>query len=241
MNDKVDLSHINLLILTPIGDRSEYKYNSALDKTKQIIRQHGGQVECFNTIGVSEISFARSRLIGAFHRAKQFTHCMMIDADQSWEPEEVVWFLLLKRDMLAAISCKKTYPIEFAWNMTDENGKLWPLHHELETNVTTVPFAGAAFMMLSRSCIDRMIAAYPELEYDLEDTVEYGLFDPMIINRRRFAEDYSFCYRWRRIGGEVEVKMDVNLSHIGSHTFTGQLMDYLLKNQPKTKVTLHHG
>ena len=230
---KVDLSPYNLLIATPMATgRPEYPYNSALDQTKQLIRQYGGKVECFNTIGVSDIYYARSKLFGAFLRNTQFTHMIMIDDDMGFTPEDVIWFLLLQRDMIAAIGPKKKYPIEYAWNMTDENGKLWPLIHELETNVCEVPFAGAAFMMISRGCAEKIATAYPELEYDLEDTVEYSVFDSIIINRRRFSEDYAFCLRWRKLGGKVYVKMDVTLTHTGSHTFTGNLLHHIMQNQP---------
>lgn len=235
-NDRIDLSEFNLIILTPIGSRPDDTYSSSLDKTLQLIREYGGKAEVFKTKGISDIYYARSKLFGAFVRNKQYTHALMIDDDMSWTPEDVIWFLLLKRDMLAAVGTKKLYPIEFAWNMTGDDGNQWRLEHELETNVCQVPFVGAAFMMITRNCADRLVAAYPELEYDSVDKiVEYDIFSPIIFkdpkgNRRRLADDYALCYRWRKIGGKVEVKMDVTLGHTGGHTFSGNLMHHLTTN-----------
>lgn len=238
MTDRVDLSPYNLLIATPIGDgRPEDAYNVSLDNTKQLIRHHGGKVETFKTKYVSDIALARSKLFGAFLRNEQYSHMMMIDSDQDWLPEEVVWFLLLKRDFLAAVSVKKTCPPEFAFNAIGDDGKRWALTYETDTNVAELPFVGGAFVLISRHCAERMAQSYPELQYEVDPgTTEYAVFDPIILNdgltKRRLSEDYAFCYRWRKIGGRVEVKMDVNLGHTGSHRFSGTLLEHLTKNQP---------
>lgn len=242
VENQVNLSDYSLLIATPIGDgRTEDAYNVSLDNTKQLIRLHGGNVENFKTKYVSDIAFARSKLFGAFLRNKKYTHLLMIDSDQDWPPEEVVWMLLLKREFLGAVSCKKVMPPEFAFNMVGDDGRLCPFYHELETNVAEIPFIGGAFVMISRECAERMASAYPELEYNIEDMTEYAVFDPIILNdgknKRRLSEDYAFCKRWRDIGGKIEVKLDVNLGHTGSHRFSGTLMDHLMKNQPRPGVT----
>lgn len=244
MEDKVDLTGISLLIATPMmSGQPQDEYCSSLDRTKQLIRLHGGQVEQFKTKYVSDIAYARSKLFGAFLRNKQYTHVLMIDDDMGWDAEQVVWFLLLKRDFIAAAGPKKKFPIEYAYNLVGDNGKIQPLYHELETNVAEIPFVGGAFVMLSRDCVERMASAYPELQYEVDPGVkEYAVFDPIIIPpNRRLAEDYAFCWRWRKIGGKVEVKMDCSLTHTGSHTFTGNLYDHLCKTEPSFNATVNQG
>lgn len=239
MNERVDLSPFNLLIATPMfGGQPDDTYNTSLDNTKQLIRQYGGKVENFKTKFIADIAYARSALFGAFLRNKEYTHCLMIDDDMGWQPEDVVWFLLLKRDFLAAVGPKKVYPPEYAFTMIGDEGKPITLTHELETNIATIPYVGGAFVMLSRNCIERMASAYQDLQYlSATGETEFAVYDPIIINddkgekRRRLPEDYVFCYRWRAIGGEVEVKMDVNLTHTGKHTFKGNLYEYLRQTQ----------
>lgn len=238
IEDKIDLSPYNLLIATPMAaGHPDDTFNVALDNTKQMIRQYGGTVKNVKTKWVADISLARSKLFGFFLRDKEATHMLMIDDDMSWQPEEVAWFLLLNRDFLAAVGPKKKYPIEFAFNAVGDDGKIVPLFHELETNVTELPFVGGAFVMITKSCAEKIAAAYPELEYEVDPGVtEFGVFDPIIIHdgnmRRRLSEDYAFCYRYRKIGGKINVKLDVTLQHTGSHTFTGNLYQHFLETQP---------
>lgn len=236
MSDVINLSPFNLLIATPIANGCpDDAYSMSLDYTKQLFRQYGGKAECYKIKYIADIYYARARLFSFFLRNKQFTHMIMIDADQDWIPEDVIWMLLAKRDFIAAVSCKKKYPLEFAYSMIGDDGKKCILYHELETNIAEIPFVGGAFLMISRSCAERMAASYTELEYkNLDGDTDYAVFDPIILmeGRRRLSEDYAFCYRWRKIGGKVEVKMDVNLGHTGSHRFSGSLYNHLLETQP---------
>lgn len=235
IENKVDLSPYSLLIATPMADgRPEDSYNVSMDNTKQLIRQYGGRVENFKTKYISDIYYARAKLFSFFLKHTEFTHMLMIDQDQDWPPQEVIWMLMLKRDFLGAVSCKKVYPLEFAWNMRGDDGKIQPLYHEIDTNVAECPYIGAAFLMISRSCAEKIAEFYRDLEYENPDgETETAVFDPIILkNRRRLSEDFAFCHRWKQIGGKVEVKMDVNLGHTGAHRFSGSLLEHLQKNQP---------
>jgi len=235
METRVDLSEFNLLIATPMmNGQPDDTYNTSLDNTKQLIRQYGGKVENFKTKFIADVAYARSALFGAFLRNKDYTHCLMIDDDMGWTPEDVVWMLLLKRDFIAAVGPKKCHPPVYAFTMLGDDGKEQVLYHELETNVATIPFVGGAFVMISRECVERMAEAYHDLQLlSTNEQTEFAVYDPIIINdhrgekRRRLSEDYAFCYRWRQIGGKVEVKMDVTLTHTGNHTFTGNLYSHL--------------
>lgn len=236
--DRMDLSSFNLLICVPIGDgKPNDIFNVSLDQTKQMFREYGGDVSVFKVKYVADIAFARSKLLGAFHRDKKFSHMMFIDSDQGWNAVDIAYLLLLNREFIGAVSCKKVYPLEFAYQLLNDESQPIPLYHEVETNVAEIPYIGGAFVMLSRSCVDKMVNAYPELAYDMPDkVVEYALFDPMIINvsdapRRRLSEDFSFCHRWAKIGGKVYCKLDVTLQHEGQHVFTGNLFSHLTTTQ----------
>lgn len=238
MSDKIDLSPFNLLICVPIGDGKPHDiFNVSLEQTRAMFREYGGDMDVFKVKYVADIAFARSKLLGAFHRDKKFTHMMFIDSDQGWQPVDVAHLLLLNRDFIGAVSCKKVYPLEFAYQLLNDQSKPIPLYHEVETNVAEIPYIGGAFVMLSRNCVDRMVAGYPELAYDMPDNVvEYALFDPLIINvqnapRRRLSEDFAFCHRWSKIGGKVYCKLDVTLQHEGQHVFTGNLLQHLTQTQ----------
>lgn len=238
MTDKIDLSPFNLLIVTPSMDGSvDLNYQNSLKYTEKLIEEHGGKCSAYFVKYVSDIAYARAKLFSEFVRKKEFTHLLFIDADMGFHPQEVAYFLLLQRDFISAVGPKKTYPIEFAYNMNDDNGNLVPLYHELDTNVAEVPFVGGAFVMISRNCANRLAESYPELQYYSPDgKIEYGVFDPVILTengqKRRLSEDYAFCHRWKKIGGKIEAKLDAHLTHTGYHTFEGSLHQHLIDTQP---------
>ena len=77
-----------------------------------------------------------------------------------------------------------------------------------------------------------MIAAFPELKFRRIDTLSnqmaqgdnlYALFECMISpeNGTYLSEDYSFCRRWRSLGGEIWLDLRSRLSHTGPQRFNG--------------------
>jgi hypothetical protein len=92
------------------------------------------------------------------------------------------------------------------------------------------------FALCSRSMLERMVAHYSaDLVYGLtsplvfDDVVDgtssrtVALFQLAIRNRQLLGEDYSFCLRWREMGGAVQLWAgpDCELSHVGGHVYEG--------------------
>ncbi len=238
--DKIDLSNCHILIASPIMDgRVDFVYHNSIIRTKTLLEQLGAKVQTLATKYCADVYLAREKLFGAFLRIPEATHMLSIDSDMGWDEKDVVTMLLLKKDFLAAVGPKKLYPITFAYNLSDDNFKQLPMVHEIETNVAEVSEVGGAFVLMTRECCQKMADSYPELQYHGDhDVIEYGIYDPLYIHSddgsliRRLSEDYAFCYRWRKIGGKVEVLLDVTLQHVGNHTFIGNLLDYCIAQDP---------
>ena len=91
--------------------------------------------------------------------------------------------------------------------------------------------APTGFMCIKRRVFDRLIAAYPELRYTPDwpegnvqgGGVHYRFFDVMVDpeTRRYLSEDYGFCRLWEKIGGEMYVDANSNLTHSGERLYTG--------------------
>ncbi|MCX2561797.1 hypothetical protein OQ252_10370 [Acetobacter farinalis] len=105
-------------------------------------------------------------------------------------------------------------------------------------------FAGAGFMLITRDAIRRMMAFYPETRYarmevptqSLDEMLgcpperpdegmgaPHALFDCSIDEETRafMSEDFTFCKRWRTMGGEIWLDTSLLLSHTGSAVFAG--------------------
>ena len=87
-------------------------------------------------------------------------------------------------------------------------------------------------MLIKRSVIETMMSKYPDLKYksDINYSPEaepfmYALFDTIIdpTTRRYLSEDYTFCRRWQKIGGEIWLDPNTKLNHVGSYTFEGDV------------------
>jgi hypothetical protein len=196
------------------------------------------------------ISRARSTLVAAFLDNPAATHLLFIDADISFEPEQVERLLRFDKDFTGAV-----YPLKsMDWDLVPrrcvergENlrqaalsyvGAFCPdAERKQEGDFVTGLYAGGGFQLIRRGALERMIAAYPATRFsrvhDLpmsgsrHDAVRssnlFALFD-CIINPESGAylsEDYSFCLRWRRIGGEIWIDATSKLNHCGPYEFVG--------------------
>ncbi len=197
--------------------------------------------------GDSLITRSRNKLVATFLDMPQATHLMFIDADISFYPEDVHRMLKFDHDLVAGM-----YPVKnYDWAQAKE--KMSPdmdveklaqtgLHfvgtpliekdREYRNGFITGVYAGSGFMLLRRSCLERMIFAYPDTKYEIahvysttkeRSSNQYALFDCMIEPETKayLSEDYTFCRRWRDIGGKIWLDPNSRLAHFGSFRFQG--------------------
>ena len=77
-----------------------------------------------------------------------------------------------------------------------------------------------------------MREAYPELHYRNDSNIDpkfnkycYSFFDTLHDpdDNRYLSEDYTFCRRWQKLGGEIWLDPNTHLNHVGTYTFEGEL------------------
>lgn len=150
------------------------------------------------------------------------THLMFVDADIGFEPEEIFKLILADHDVVGGLYPKKALPISYVVNKVPGAQK--------QGNLVEVANLGTGFMMIKRHVLEQMIAKHPELHYvdsiglDAKyDPYKYALFDTEIDNdsKEYLSEDYTFCKRWRAMGGKIWADLSINLNHIGYFTFRG--------------------
>jgi hypothetical protein len=99
-------------------------------------------------------------------------------------------------------------------------------------DLVEVDTAGTGFMCIKRNVIERMIKEIPNLEYKKEprflisgkpdDGGRWAVFDTEIEGERYLSEDYLFCRRWQRLGGQVWLDPTILLTHWGTYAFEGR-------------------
>jgi hypothetical protein len=90
--------------------------------------------------------------------------------------------------------------------------------------------------MIQRNVIEKMFKAFPSTKYtdDVgflkpeENEYAYALFDCGVENNHYYSEDWLFCHRWQKMGGDVWIDVSINLSHTGIEVYKGCYMTNLM-------------
>jgi hypothetical protein len=143
------------------------------------------------------------------------THLMFVDADIKFNPTDVVKLLTHDKDIVGGIYPQKTLPPKMVVNTID-NGKR-------EGNLIEVGTIVSGFMLIKRTVFEKLIeeGATPyNDQMELINNNQYDFFQCTIDSRGRYlTEDWSFCRRWRQVGGEVWADLDIALEHVGYFRF----------------------
>lgn len=152
---------------------------------------------------------------------------VMIDDDVAWEAGAIARLLSYPVDVVAGIYPGRTDPETYVvrWDHSHEFLVADPATGLLE--MEAVP---TGFLRLTRSCLERMVEAYAHLEYADEvmgGKKSFCLFDFELLNGRYWGEDFTFCRRWRDIGGKVWADPEIKFAHVGRRAYHGHLGNWL--------------
>lgn len=103
-------------------------------------------------------------------------------------------------------------------------------------NIARVKHIATGFMLIKRSVIEKMIKAFPTTKYsdDIgyltaeQNKYAYALFDCGVEDNHYMSEDWLFCHRWTKMGGEIHINISINLIHTGIEEYNGCYMSTLL-------------
>lgn len=239
MTDK-PLSGLSIQFATPCVDGTYVRrFCSSFHNTACVLIEMGAKIDWAEMPGCADLGLARSKLFSNFLRSNHDL-VMWIDADMYWEPYDVVRLILEKKDFIGAAGPKKVWPPSFATNNCNEDGEYLGLQQEGQ--LLKVTELGFAFVLLSRACAQKMADHYQDLKFPGDHGLdEYALFDSFFVGdgakKRRLSEDFAFCWRWNRIGGEIFILPDIRLGHVGTHTWEGALIDTLQGEAHEEKKT----
>ena len=196
------------------------------------------------------ISRARSTLLAAFLDDPSATHLLFVDADIGFQPQQVERLLRFDKEFTGALYPLKSMDWDLIPQRCVERGESVQqasltyvgtfepeAERKQEGEFATGIYVGGGFQLIRRSALQKMIAAYPETHFNSvhslpmsgarRDTVQssnlFALFDCIIDPETGvyLSEDYSFCLRWRKIGGEIWIDGASKLTHTGPYDFVG--------------------
>ncbi len=191
------------------------------------------------------ITRCRNSLVGQFMELGTATHLLFIDSDITFEPQQVRRMLDADLDLVGGM-----YPLKVLhWDVRaaarmrlGEAAETAAMLYvgvlcegealERRGDFASAVYVGTGFMMVKRTAIEKMIAGYPRTRYRTTHayplktgpvTERYALFDGSILEEtgEYLSEDYTFCHRWRSLGGRVWLDTGGKLTHCGPYEFQG--------------------
>jgi hypothetical protein len=191
----------NLFIATPLHDaRMHQAYTAGLLNAWQSLPC---QWSACNGTGLMR---QREVLVGSFLKT-DCTHLLWVDSDIGWGAGDAVRLLETGKDFIGGCYARKNAARDLPVVLTgNREGALYEATH--------VP---TGFLLVSRSTIERMIEAFPELRYDDAGT-KSTLTALFLQQLGEGTEDLAFCRRWRQIGGQVWLHSGVVLPHYDGNT-----------------------
>jgi hypothetical protein len=211
---------LDLLITTPLYDGK--MHHACVAGCMQTLAKYGAAKVSMAARQGSFLPRLRDLLTKDFlDSGAEFMLC--VDSDIAWTVADLdlLWSrlreLTLDREMVAGLYPKKslrdTRPI--AALLENEQG-----------GMREAACVGAGFLLVHRKGIERMVDRYQDLAYpsdavNPESGTSYGLWSPFCAVKTQngsamyLGEDYSFCQRWREMGGKIWALPDVRLGHVG--------------------------
>lgn len=185
----------------------------------------GDRFTLIDYCGSAVIQDSRAEICAEFLESDS-TDLVLVDHDVSWQAGGLLRLLDHDVDVVAGSYPFRRDPIVFPIRWLPEHEELWA---DPKTGLLEVGGVPGGFLRIRREALQRMTDAYPQLAYNhkVSGKTIIGLFEPYRIGKTKLSEDYSFCARWRDLGGRVWVDPEISMAHTGNKTFEGNLGKWL--------------
>jgi hypothetical protein len=164
------------------------------------------------------------------------SHLLFVDADVSWsEPDAVLKMLRCGYDVVGGVYPHKSAAGDFPVRIIP-HPVTGMTQVDARTGAILCEGIPTGFMLIRRAALEKMIAAMPDKRYigrGIEGSPTfYNLFECVQDGDHWWGEDYTFCRRWRALGGQIWAYPDISFAHHGAKDYTGNLHQWLMA-QPK--------
>ena len=103
---------------------------------------------------------------------------------------------------------------------------------KIDENLAKVRHTATGFMMIKRTTVENMMKGFPHTKYtdDVkflkpeENRFAYALFDCGVEDDHYYSEDWLFCHRWQKMGGDIYIDVSINLTHSGMEDYCGSFI-----------------
>lgn len=251
--DIQQLKDKSVFIATPMygGQCSGYYMKSVLDLTV-LFNKYGIKNNFFALLSESLISRARNYCAAEFMRSG-YTHLLFLDSDLEFKPMDALGALQISVDNPDTIICAPYPKKSISWEkvkqavdngFADENPFVLDnytgdfVFSPIKSGENPINFpmevkeSGTGFMLIDRKILEKWDVERPEYRYKPDHIRSKGFdgseeitayFQDPLRDKRHLSEDYFFCEESRKMGSKVLLCPWMNLNHIGTYKFVGNL------------------
>lgn len=139
------------------------------------------------------------------------SHLLFVDSDIGWHASDAQKLLDTGKDFVSGVYVTKSAEPKIPAELTDDR----------EGELVRCGYVPGGFLLLSRTCVERMVGAYRQMRYlDSQGKTQWGLWAQLFGDGYPYsAEDVSFCRRWTAIGGKIWLHTGVCLGHYGDKCY----------------------
>jgi hypothetical protein len=182
----------------------------------------------WNPFDILKLVIADKPIVGGAYPLKNYNWDKMVNGNGKFDPSQMKMWVDKKNEhpVLNNIIDDKSI-IQF--NLVRYNINYLSNALEITGNLAKVRHLATGFMMIQRGVFDKMMKAFPSTKYvddvnflqEHENKYAYALFDCGVEDGHYFSEDWMFCKRWSKMGGDIWLDVSVNLIHTGIEDYRG--------------------
>jgi hypothetical protein len=177
---------------------------------------------------VLKLLIADKSLVGGVYPIKYYDWSKLTkDKNGQYDPDVIDKWLDIKKKSQFNNTISDEYMIQhrmLRYNINYIDNVL-----SIDANLARVKHLATGFMMFKRCVVDQMAIAYPKTKYTddvgflkgSENKFAYALFDCGVEDDHYYSEDWLFCHRWTKMGGNIYINVSINLTHTGNEDYKG--------------------
>jgi hypothetical protein len=182
----------------------------------------------WDPVDILKLIIADKDLIGGIYPLKNYDWDKLIKDPQNPYNSNIIQSLLDKKNK-SQLAGLVTDSAMIQHNLLRYNVNYTNQFLEITNNIAKVKHLPTGFMMIKRRVFTNMMKAFPSTKYvdDVsflrpeENAMAFALFDCGVEEGHYFSEDWLFCDRWTKMGGEVYIDVSINLTHTGIEDYRG--------------------
>ena len=185
----------------------------------------------WDPMSIISLLLADKHIVGGIYPLKMYDwNKLLVDPQNPNEANIVKKWLERKNNSQLKTMMSDTDFIQH--NMLRYNFNFIDPYMNIQNNLAKIKHLATGFMMIKRDMLEKMMQAFPSTKYTddtntlkhHENKYAYALFDCGVEDDHYLSEDWMFCSRWRKMGGDIWMDVSVNLTHTGNTEYKGSLI-----------------